>query len=66
MFSPNGLFSEKLYLEKYNDVKQAVEKGQFRSGFEHYVRSGKIEGRVIATPNEEVREYSSGIGAEVN
>lgn len=39
------LFSENWYLYRYNDVKQAVEKGTFKSGYEHYIKYGKNEKR---------------------
>lgn len=40
---PMNLFSENWYLYRYNDVKQAVEKGTFKSGYEHYIKYGQKE-----------------------
>lgn len=40
---PMHLFSENWYLYRYNDVKQAVEKGSFKSGYEHYIKYGQNE-----------------------
>lgn len=42
--NPNRYFSETWYLKKYPDVAAAVERGDFKSGFDHYVRSGADEG----------------------
>ena len=38
-------FSESEYLELYPDVGNAVAAGTFRSGHEHWIRSGRAEGR---------------------
>jgi SAM-dependent methyltransferase len=38
-------FSESEYLELYPDVGNAVAAGTFRSGYEHWIRSGRAEGR---------------------
>lgn len=40
---PMHLFGENWYLYRYNDVKQAVEKGSFKSGYEHYIKYGQNE-----------------------
>lgn len=46
-------FNEKFYLESYPDVKEAIERGEFTSGFHHYVLAGYLEGRTfIAGFNE--------------
>lgn len=39
-------FDEDSYLERYPDVAQAVNKGQFASGRAHFDRYGRVEGRV--------------------
>lgn len=36
-------FCEKWYVENYPDVREAIEKGVFKSGYEHYVKYGKNE-----------------------
>jgi hypothetical protein len=41
-------FDEAFYLAKYPDVAAAVRKGYFTSGYDHYVRHGKAEGRQIS------------------
>lgn len=38
---------EQAYLEKYQDVAQAVREGAFASGLQHYETFGKAEGRTI-------------------
>jgi hypothetical protein len=38
--SPNVFFDEAWYLRRYPDVAEAVTAGHFRSGFDHYCRSG--------------------------
>ena len=40
-------FSESEYLTLYPDVAAAVKAGAFKSGYEHYVKHGKSEGRSI-------------------
>ena len=44
----NIKFDEAWYLSKYPDVKEAVKRGLFRSGREHYVLSGYYEHRMPA------------------
>jgi len=39
------LFNEENYLQKYPDVRVAVNNGQFTSGYDHYIKYGKNEGR---------------------
>jgi SAM-dependent methyltransferase len=41
-------FNESLYLKSNPDVQQAVTRGEFRSGFEHYQIFGRWEGRLGA------------------
>lgn len=43
---PMYLFSENWYLHRYSDVANAVKKGSFSSGYEHYIKNGKSEGRL--------------------
>jgi hypothetical protein len=43
-------FDEAYYLEINPDVRAAVEDKIFRSGYEHYVRHGKAEGRLPTRP----------------
>lgn len=38
-------FDEAFYLRTYPDVKDAVTKGWFTSGYDHYIKHGKAEGR---------------------
>jgi hypothetical protein len=38
-------FDESRYLAQYPDVAKAVKSGKLASGFEHYVRYGRAEGR---------------------
>jgi len=40
-------FDENLYLNRYPDVAGAVANGQFASGWEHFDRYGKAEGRLF-------------------
>lgn len=39
-------FDEALYLKLYPDVSEAVGRGDFKAGLEHYLRFGKSEGRI--------------------
>ena len=39
------IFSEKDYLEANADVHEAVKKGIFKNGYEHYIKYGEKEGR---------------------
>jgi hypothetical protein len=41
-------WNEEFYLRKYPDIAQAVRKGRFRSGLEHYQVHGAIEKRTPA------------------
>jgi hypothetical protein len=43
-------FDEQYYLEANPDVKAAVEDRVYRSGFEHYERHGRAEGRNPTRP----------------
>lgn len=39
-------FDEAWYLDRYNDVAEAVRKGALSSGFDHYAAVGVYEGRI--------------------
>ena len=43
--SPNPLFDEQWYCQSNPDVCAAIEGGQFRSGFLHFIQAGLFEGR---------------------
>jgi glycosyltransferase involved in cell wall biosynthesis len=43
--SPRDRFDEEYYFNRNPDVKISVEKGEFSSGYEHYLNNGKREGR---------------------
>jgi hypothetical protein len=58
-FSPNGLFNEEAYRIRYPDVADAIEHGHCRSGFDHFVLNGAIEGR------ENIPGYGFGLGDAV-
>lgn len=58
------LFSENWYLYRYSDVKQAVAKGTFKSGYEHYVKYGKNEKRQPVPPIPE--DFNEGDYLELN
>ena len=38
-------FGEILYLNAYKDIAQAVKEGDIKSGFDHWKKNGKLEGR---------------------
>jgi len=40
-------FDEDFYFKKYPDVAKAVYLGQFKSGYDHYVRHGNVEKRLF-------------------
>jgi len=43
-----NVFSEREYLRCHPDVRQAVRRGDFESGYEHYQRYGRREGRTLS------------------
>lgn len=47
-WSPNALYFEPAYLEHNPDVAGAVERGEYRSGFEHFLSVGLEEGRLFS------------------
>src|SRR5579871_4649163 len=38
--SPNPYFSETWYLDQYPPVREAIQKGEYVSGFDHFCHSG--------------------------
>jgi hypothetical protein len=40
-----GAFDEKHYLERYGDIREAVNAGRIHSGLDHFVNDGYLEGR---------------------
>jgi GT2 family glycosyltransferase/glycosyltransferase involved in cell wall biosynthesis len=44
--SPNGLFNEKAYRARYQDIAESIERSRLTSGFEHFVLLGCLEGRI--------------------
>lgn len=38
-------FDEDFYLRRHRDVRRAVQRGDFSSGYEHYIKHGRAEGR---------------------
>jgi hypothetical protein len=44
-FDPSPHFSEAGYLGLHTDIRVAVERGDFRNGYEHFIRHGRAEGR---------------------
>jgi ubiquinone/menaquinone biosynthesis C-methylase UbiE len=50
-------FNESAYLAMYPDVKEAVERGTFSSGYEHFCRYGRREGRRGLRVRDEDRHF---------
>ena len=48
------------YLRLHPDVRQAVELGEFSSGWVHYVLHGRSEGRRLASENPTIQESKTG------
>lgn len=62
---PMYLFSENWYLERNKtDVVPAIKKGAFKSGYEHYIKNGKAEGRRPLPPIP--KEFNEGDYLELN
>ena len=40
-----GVFEEDFYRANYQDVNQAIVAGKFKTGYEHYLKHGMLEGR---------------------
>jgi hypothetical protein len=58
------VFNEEKYLNENNDVFDAVKKGDFKSGLEHYEKFGKEEGRkanFLRSPDSSISHISSKI-----
>jgi SAM-dependent methyltransferase len=55
-------FSESVYLRMHDDVRLAVERGEIGSGYEHYQKYGRHEGRKLSQFSAEtshfLRDYS--------
>jgi len=43
-------FNEQFYLNSYPDVRRAIERGEFLSALDHYVKCGRAEGRSTIPP----------------
>lgn len=54
-------FDEAEYLRRYPDVVEAIERGKYRSGREHYERYGRAEGRVFTALPSELAEVAVGV-----
>lgn len=61
-----NLFSENWYLYRYNDVAEAVKKGSFKSGYEHYVKYGKNESPKRQPVPPMPKEFNEGDYLELN
>lgn len=48
---PNPEFSELYYLDRYPDVRQVRDSGGLLSGYQHYINSGRREGRKARSVN---------------
>ncbi|QCE34061.1 hypothetical protein FAI40_01175 [Acetobacteraceae bacterium] len=48
-FDPCKYFSETEYLRHHPDVREAIEAGNFRNGYDHFLRCGQEEGRTFLT-----------------
>lgn len=58
------VFSEKFYRENNKDVNDAIKKGIFKTGYEHYVKHGRKEGRSALPPIP--KEFCEGDYLELN
>lgn len=47
---PQSEFNERLYLTLYPDVAEAIGRGEFASGHDHYIKFGEREGRECYAP----------------
>lgn len=50
-------FDENWYLEAYPDVAEAVKKGAFESGRDHFLRFGYFEGRALTPSSFSEKRY---------
>jgi hypothetical protein len=56
--SPHAGFNERFYLAYYTDVRDAIRAGWLKSGFEHFVLTGRKEGRLPAHDPVAVLEHA--------
>lgn len=56
-YDPNAYFSEKFYMQAYEDVAGAVKHGAFRNCYEHFVKCGQYELRQPAS-DVKLRAYA--------
>jgi hypothetical protein len=52
-------FDEDWYLTTYPDVREAIQKGAFTSGWMHFRKVGYFEGRLGASPSVDTQWYTS-------
>jgi hypothetical protein len=55
--NPTAWFDEEWYLAFYGDAREAVQNGQYLSGFHHYLMAGEAQGR---TPRPDFRRALEG------
>jgi hypothetical protein len=56
----DGAFDERYYLALYPDVAQAVATGKLVSGYEHFVKFGKGEGRICSSEQVPIPSQRAG------
>ncbi len=64
--SLQSLFDEAFYLDRNRDVKAVVENGALTSGYEHFIRHGRFEGRdpsVLYSEEAYLRQYADVVAA---
>ena len=52
---PASVFDEEFYLRRYPGVAEAVKRGEFSSGLQHYTLYGADEGRITSPEADDVR-----------
>lgn len=58
--SPNEFFDEDFYLKEYSHILPLIEKGEFKSGFDHFCKVGyKTNNPNVIFDNKYVRNYLS-------
>ncbi len=55
-YSPNAWFDEEWYQAFYPDVVIGIAEGNYRSGFDHYLKYGKAEGRIPRRKAKDILE----------
>lgn len=68
-YSPNPDFDEEYYIQANPDVKEAVEKGDIRCGYHHFLAYGEPEGRMpmaISLEESDARQALIAIFNETN